>query len=40
MITKGGGFEEVHKHYPQISEDQFKTFLANKKKPTVAWLKK
>jgi hypothetical protein len=21
MITAGGGFEEVHKHYPQISED-------------------
>jgi hypothetical protein len=31
MIATGGGFEEVHKHYPQISEDQFKTFLANKK---------
>jgi uncharacterized protein (DUF433 family) len=32
MITAGGGFEEVHKHYPQISKDQFKTFLANEKK--------
>jgi hypothetical protein len=40
MIAAGGGFEEVHKHYPQISKDQFKTFQANEKKPTVTRLKK
>jgi hypothetical protein len=31
MIAIGGSFEEVHKHYPQISEEQFKKFLANEK---------
>jgi hypothetical protein len=31
MIAACGGFKEVHKHYPQISKDQFKTFLANEK---------
>jgi hypothetical protein len=31
MIVVGGSFEEVHKHYPHISEDQFKTFLAHEK---------
>jgi uncharacterized protein YfbU (UPF0304 family) len=44
MISEGDGFEEIHRHFPRVTEEDLKVFLANEEleatKTLQAWGKK